>query len=53
MQPSNLKEPGRYSLPELTKITLTRPADQLTTTEHLVIAQLLEEFKRIQRQETP
>lgn len=51
MQPSNLKEPGRYPLPELAHITVTKPTDQMTSFDHLVVGQLLEEFKRIKRQE--
>jgi hypothetical protein len=52
VQPSNLKEPGQYPLPELTTIRLTKPADQLNSFEHLLVAQLLEEFKRIKRSAT-
>jgi hypothetical protein len=49
MLPSNIKEPGQYPLPELASITLTKATDQLTTFEHLLVAQVLEAFKRIRR----
>ena len=51
-QPSGIAEPSRYPLPELTTITVTRPVDQLSPFEHLLIAEVLEQFRRIQRQDT-
>jgi len=38
-----------YPLPEQLVITVTKPADQLTTFERLLVAELLEAIARVKR----
>lgn len=41
---------GRYPIAELMHITITKPVDQFTTWEHLLVGKLLEELARVKRQ---
>lgn len=40
----------KHPLIELTTITITKPVDQFTNFDHLLVGQLLEEMSRVKRQ---
>ncbi len=45
----NKEDPMNVLLAEVLTIRLTKPVDQLTTWEHLLLGKLLEEIKRVRR----
>lgn len=42
-------EHGKYPLPELLTLSVSKPVDRFTNFDHLLVGQILEELKRVKR----